>query len=132
MRRIVTGEKDIARLMATQHDYMDAHAPSSFLMLLVPVRKIIDDSLSLATHLATSEGTYVASIFLISNFALLGVLYMGANMVVDGALSVGSLASFCLYAQVCGDTSCGRQRWCHCASRVFFWPMFPMGLLASV
>lgn len=60
--------------------------------------KIIDESLGLAKKLAVSEGVYVAAIFAVSNFALLGVLFLGAGMVVEGALTVGGLASYCLYA----------------------------------
>ena len=32
------------------------------------------------------------------NFALLGVLFLGAGMVVEGGLTVGGLVSYCLYA----------------------------------
>ena len=60
--------------------------------------KIIDKSLGLARKLAVSEGVYVAAIFAVSNFALLGVLFLGAGMVVEGGLTVGGLASYCLYA----------------------------------
>jgi hypothetical protein len=35
--------------------------------------------MSLARRLAISEGTYVAAIYFISNFALVGVLFMGAG-----------------------------------------------------
>lgn len=59
---------------------------------------IIDMSLGLARKLAVSEGVYVAAIFAVSNFALLGVLFLGAGMVVEGGLTVGGLASYCLYA----------------------------------
>lgn len=68
---------------------------------------IIDLSLDLARKLAVSEGTYVAAIFCVSNFALLGVLFLGAGMVVDGGLTVGALASFCLYANHLSDAMKG-------------------------
>lgn len=41
--------------------------------------RIIDDSMGLVRRLAKSEGTYVAAIYSISNFALIGVLFMGAG-----------------------------------------------------
>ncbi|TFJ81841.1 hypothetical protein NSK_007088 [Nannochloropsis salina CCMP1776] len=60
--------------------------------------QIIDESLGLAKRLAVSEGVYVAAIFAVSNFALLGVLFLGAGKVLEGVLTVGGLASYCLYA----------------------------------
>jgi len=41
--------------------------------------RIIDASMGLAKRLAKSEGAYVAAIYSVSNFALLGVLFMGAG-----------------------------------------------------
>lgn len=41
--------------------------------------RIIDDSMVLARRLAKSEGSYVAAIYSVSNFALIGVLFMGAG-----------------------------------------------------
>jgi hypothetical protein len=35
--------------------------------------------MGLARRLATSEGAYVAAIYSVSNFALIGVLFMGAG-----------------------------------------------------
>lgn len=68
--------------------------------------KIIDESLGLAKKLAVSEGVYVAAIFAVSNFALLGVLFLGAGMVVEGGLTVGGLASYCLYATNLSTGAC--------------------------
>jgi ABC-type multidrug transport system fused ATPase/permease subunit len=58
----------------------------------------IDKSYSLARRLALMEGGFVGSMFFISNGTLLAVIWLGADMVLAGAMSVGSLASFCMYA----------------------------------
>lgn len=44
------------------------------------------------------SGLYAGSAFYLAQMALIGVLWLGGNMVISGSMSVGSLTSFAMYA----------------------------------
>ncbi|KAK4535146.1 hypothetical protein CDCA_CDCA04G1171 [Cyanidium caldarium] len=58
----------------------------------------IDASYALARQVSLVEGAYMGFGFLTAQASLLGVLWYGGTMVMDGALTVGALTSFAMYA----------------------------------
>lgn len=60
--------------------------------------KEIDASYNLARKVALIQGSFMATSYMVGNAALLGVLYLGGNMVMADVLTAGTLASFCMYA----------------------------------
>ncbi|CAM9181512.1 unnamed protein product [Chrysoparadoxa australica] len=63
----------------------------------------IDESYHTAKRLAALEGGYIGLVNLISNAALLIVLMKGSGMVAESAITVGELASFCMYAHTLSE-----------------------------
>lgn len=60
--------------------------------------KEIDASYKFARRVALIQGSFMATSYMVGNAALLGVLYLGGNMVMADLLTAGTLASFCMYA----------------------------------
>jgi len=65
----------------------------------------VDASYGVARRMALSEGGYMASVDFVADATLLGVLWFGSGMVMQGQLSVGALASYCLYAHELGTAT---------------------------
>ena len=72
---------------------LNTHQPHASVCLS---RRIIDESMGLARRLAKSEGSYVAAVYSVSNFALIGVLFMGAGKGVDGGIELCLVVSWLL------------------------------------
>ncbi len=64
----------------------------------------IDDSYDLAKKTAYIDGIYSGSLFGVAQLSLLGVLWIGTNLVADAAnpMTIGSLASFVMYSAQLG------------------------------
>jgi len=65
----------------------------------------VDASYGLAQKMAYSEGGYMACVEFVSDSTLLLAVWLGAGMVMTGNLSVGNLASYCMYAHELGTST---------------------------
>ena len=54
---------------------------------------------------AIADGTFMGGLAFAINASLLGVMYMGGNLLSTGELSVGSLTSFAIYSGLVGAGS---------------------------
>ncbi|KNC78226.1 hypothetical protein SARC_09338 [Sphaeroforma arctica JP610] len=60
-------------------------------------KRAVDRSFGLAKTVGYAEGAFLAGGFAVAQCTLLGVLYYGGSLMVQDALSVGQLTSFCMY-----------------------------------
>lgn len=60
--------------------------------------RVIDRSYKLGKKAALFEGGYLGGSYLVGNATLLGVLWLGAKMVMEGSLTAGQLTAFVMYA----------------------------------
>ncbi|CAN0133682.1 unnamed protein product, partial [Discosporangium mesarthrocarpum] len=51
-----------------------------------------------------AQGSYASAVFLVTNAVTLSALWLGTDMVVSGAMTVGSLAAFGMYTHNLGES----------------------------
>jgi len=65
--------------------------------------RTLDDLVRLALRVGRARGAFIALIIFILFGGIVGVIWYGGNMVMDGTLTIGSLTSFVLYALFVGS-----------------------------
>ncbi|KAA8495220.1 ATP-binding cassette sub-family B member 10, mitochondrial [Porphyridium purpureum] len=60
--------------------------------------KKTEDVYQLAKNTGIAEGIYTGALYFVSQMSLVGILYCGSRLVMDGELSVGTLSAFTMYA----------------------------------
>jgi len=65
---------------------------------------VIEAAYGFARRVALFQGAFLGSSYLVGNGALVGVLIVGSFQVIDGNMSAGNLAGFCMYAGHLADS----------------------------
>ena len=60
--------------------------------------KAIEDAYGYARKVAVFTGAFVSNVYLVGGCISVGVLYVGSNLVLDGTMTTGQLAGFCMYS----------------------------------
>lgn len=59
---------------------------------------VVESAYVFARKVAIFQGAFLGSSYLLGNTALLGTLVVGATFVIDGSMTAGQLAGFCMFA----------------------------------
>ena len=65
---------------------------------------VIEAAYGYARKVAVFTGCFVSTSYLIGGTFSVGVLYVGSNLVIDGSLTAGQVAGFCMYSGHLGDS----------------------------
>jgi ABC-type multidrug transport system fused ATPase/permease subunit len=59
---------------------------------------VVESAYIFARKVAIFQGAFLGSSYLVGNTALMGTLVVGATFVIDGSMTAGQLAGFCMFA----------------------------------
>ena len=59
---------------------------------------VVESAYVFARKVAIFQGAFLGSSYLVGNTALMGTLVVGATFVIDGSMTAGQLAGFCMFA----------------------------------
>lgn len=90
--------------------------------------QVVESAYVFARKVAIFQGAFLGSSYLVGNTALMGLLVVGATFVIDGSMTAGQLAGFCMFAGHLAES--GRSCSCCIHSRGVYYEMFMLHSLA--